>query len=81
MYTKIVRHAAWDGRLHPMATHPGKVIHHIYKASEYIQTCQLPYPIPSEDPDPIANVLKYRRTPVSRPSTSDTHNLAGIDQN
>ena len=27
MQTKIVYHTKWDGYLHPMAMHPGKVTH------------------------------------------------------
>ena len=81
MYTRIVRYLAWNGRLHPMAVHPGKIIHHIHKVSEYIQKCQLPYPLPSEHPDPIVSALKYKRTLDNRGGTSDTHNLVGIDEN
>ena len=80
-FTRIVRYTAWDGRLHPMAAHPGKVTHRIHKVPYNIQKCQRPDAAPSEYPNPTASVLKYYKALASRLKTSNTHNLAGIDQN
>ena len=79
--TKIVHSTAWDGRLHPMAAHPGKVSHRINKVSYNIQKYQRPDTVPSKYPNPTASVLKYYNMLARRPETSDTHNLAGNDQN
>ena len=61
MYINVVHYTTWGGHLHPIVTHPGKVIHCVHKVSEYIQNCQLPHPLPSEYPNPSASALEYKR--------------------
>ena len=51
----IVHYTGWDGRLHPVAVHPGQIIHHCKKY------CKVPKCIQFRSPEnrPTTSALKY----------------------